>query len=130
MSDDNSNDECLTDYKFFCFNGIPKFMYISNDASKNATTDFFDMDFNLLPIRMKDPNSKIKPPKPEAFDEMKRLAMKLAKGCPHVRVDFYYINKKIYFGELTFYHNGGFGVISPKEWNKKIGDFINTNDIC
>ena len=61
---DDSNCGELTDYKFFCFNGVPKFMYISNDNSENATTDFFDMEFNRLDMRMKDPNSNVIPPKP------------------------------------------------------------------
>lgn len=53
--------ECLTDYKFFCFGGIPKIVYISKDKAENPTTDFFDMDYTHLPIRMRDPNSDVLP---------------------------------------------------------------------
>lgn len=77
---DDSNCGELTDYKFFCFNGVPKFMYISNDNSENATTDFFDMEFNHLDMRMKDPNSNVIPPKPYLFNEMKAIAEKLSQG--------------------------------------------------
>ena len=64
--------ECLTDYKFFCFGGIPKIVYISKDKAENPTTDFFDMDYTHLPIRMRDPNSDVLPEKPIRFDEMKK----------------------------------------------------------
>ena len=99
-------------------------MYISRDAEAAVTTDFFDMDFNHLPIRMKDPNSAILPPKPECFEEMQRIASVLSEGIPHVRIDFYCANSKIYFGELTFFHNGGFTGINPAEWNYKVGSWI------
>ena len=121
---DNSTDGTLTDYKFFCFNGEPKIMYISHDASENATTDFYDMDFVKLPIRMKDPNSDKVMQKPECFEEMKELARVLSKDVPFLRVDFYYINNSIYFGELTFFHNAGFVKIYPEEWNYILGDWV------
>lgn len=118
-------DRELADYKFFCFNGVPKIMYISHDNAANATTDFFDMDFKRLNIRMKDPNSDVVPSKPAKFDELKLIAEKLSKGIPFVRVDMYVINGQIYFGELTFFHNAGFTKIYPEEWEKKLGDWIN-----
>lgn len=117
----------LTDYKFFCFDGIPKVVYVSKDKAEDPHTDFFDMDWNYVPIRMRDPGSEIPPEKPECFDEMKCLAEKLSKGHPHLRVDFYQINGKVYVGELTFYHCGGFQNVSPRAWNLKMGSWINTN---
>lgn len=124
MYDENQTD-CLYDYKYFCFDGIPRIMYISNDNSVEAHTDFFDMDFNPLPIRMKDPNSTVPPNKPVQFEEMKEYATKLSKGIKHLRVDFYIINRQVYVGELTFYHNSGVGKITPEEWNYKLGSWIN-----
>lgn len=121
---DNDDGSELTDYKFFCFNGVPKFMYISKDNSENATTDFFDMEFNHLDMRMKDPNSNVIPSKPDLFDEMKAIAEKLSKGIPFVRVDLYVISGGIYFGELTFFHNAGFCSIHPDYWGKTLGDWI------
>lgn len=117
-------EENLKDYKFFCFNGAPKFMYISNDYSENATTDFFDMDFNHLEMRMKDPNSRVLPQKPHLFDEMKEIAEKLSREIPFVRVDLYVVGERIFFGELTFFHNSGFVTIHPDYWEKKLGDWI------
>lgn len=117
-------DDALVDYKWFCFNGTPKVMYISRDRGRNPRTNFYDMNFNLLPIRMVDPNSEDEIHKPSCFEEMKDLASKLSCNCPMVRVDFYMTNKQIYFGEFTFYHNGGFFSLNPIEWNKIMGDWL------
>ena len=99
-------------------------MYISRDKGENPTTDFFDMDFNHLPIRMQDPPSPITPSKPKKFDEMRRLAGILSQGIPEVRVDFYVVNDSIYFGEMTLYHCGGMITVQPHEWNVKMGNMI------
>lgn len=119
-----NGEECLTDYKWFCFNGQPKLVYISKDNATVPHTDFFDMDFNHINMRMKDSNSEILPEKPVAFEKMKELATILSQGVPHLRVDFYYINGQIYVGELTFFHNSGFCKIHPEEWNYKLGEWI------
>lgn len=123
----DESGEALTDYKFFCFNGEPRVMYISNDGAENPKTDFFDMEFNHLPIKMKDPNSEQLPLKPQSFELMKELAKKLSEGIPFLRTDFYEINGNIYVGELTLYHNAGLSKIEPSEWNLKLGNYINLN---
>ena len=61
---------------------------------------------------------------PECFDEMKRLAAVLSLGMPHVRIDFYEVNGKVYFGEYTFSHWGGLKPFEPEEWDYKIGSWI------
>lgn len=119
-----SDETVLTDYKFFCFNGVPKIMYVSKDKGEKPTTDFFDMKFNRLDMRMKDPNSKKCPSKPVCFDEMKNCAAKLSEGKSNLRVDFYIIDGKPYVGELTFFHMSGFAHIYPKTWEKTLGDWI------
>lgn len=116
--------DALTDYKFFCFNGEPKLMYVSKDTSADPRTDFFDMEYKHLPFRMADPNADEVPPRPAAFEEMKELASVLSAGIPHVRVDFYCVMGQVYVGELTFYHNAGFSQIDPEEWDRKIGEWI------
>jgi len=121
--DDGSGD-AIYDYKFFCFNGVPKIMYLSRDKSKEPRTDFFDMSYNHLNMRMRDLNADVLPEKPECFEEMKHLAAVLSKDIPHVRVDFYMVNKKIYIGEMTFFHCGGFVQVKPEEWNSTMGDWI------
>lgn len=125
MEDDSpENKGILCDYKFMCFNGEPKVMYIANDAGSIPTTDFFDMDFQHLPFYMHDPNAEITPAKPELFNEMKMLAKKLCADFPFVRIDFYLINHRIYFGEFTIIHNGGLYRTKPEEWELRLGDWI------
>jgi hypothetical protein len=121
---DESGEE-LKDYKFFCFNGEPKLLFIATDRNIGKTKfDFYDIDFNHLPFTNGHDNSTKPILKPENFDKMIDLAGKLSKGIPHVRVDFYNINGKIYFGEYTFHHWGGIIPFKPKEWDKKLGDLI------
>lgn len=114
----------LKDYKWFCFSGEPKLMYIANDRSEFPTTNFYDMDFSPVPIYMKDPPSLVEIPKPQCFEEMKRLASILSHGIPQVRVDFYEFKGHVYFGEMTFFHDGGLSLVHPKEWNLKMGEWI------
>ena len=123
----------LRDYKFFCFDGEVKALFIATErqkAGEEVKFDFFDENFNHLPIRQGHPNAKVPPEKPECFEEMKVLASRLSKGIPHVRVDFYEVNKKIYFGELTFYHFSGMMPFEPEEWDYKFGEWIKLPNIC
>lgn len=119
--------DALTDYKFFCFSGKPQLMYISKDKSENPGTDFFDMDFKNLSIKMRDENSKKLPSKPEKFYMMQNFAEKLSYVAPHLRVDFFCIDNVIFVGELTFFHMSGFQKISPEEWDYKLGEMIKLN---
>lgn len=124
--EDNKTKE-LRDYKFFCFNGTPKMLFVASDRQKpNEETkfDFYDMRFNHLPFTNGHPNSSEVIEKPKNFELMKDLARKLSQNIPHVRVDFYEINEKVYFGELTFSHWSGFVPFEPSEWDKKIGDWL------
>lgn len=117
----------LRDYKFFCFNGIPKIMFVSSERQsrkEEVKIDFFDMDYNHLPIRKGHPNAPVLPKKPEAFETMKVLAEKLSSGVPLLRVDFYEVNGKCYFGELTFSSGGGMGPFDPEEWDYRFGEWI------
>ena len=125
---DESGTE-LKDYKFFCFDGVPKYMFVAKDRNKGigeheTKFDFFDMEYNHLPITNGHPNSD--PPyfKPKNFEEMKEMAAALSKGIPQVRVDLYNINGQIYFGEMTFYHWGGMKPFEPEEWDYKFGENI------
>lgn len=117
----------LKDYKFFCFDGVAKAMFIATDRQvegEDTKFDFYDMDFIHLPFTNGHPNAKHEIKKPESFDKMKELAEKLSQGIPEVRVDFYDIDGKVYFGEMTFYHFGGFTRFEPEEWDYKFGEWI------
>lgn len=117
-------DADINDYKFFCFNGKPAIMFVATERNTDVKFDFFDMDFNHLDIYNIHPNSTKTVTKPACFEEMKDLAAKLSKGINHVRVDLYEINGKVYFGEYTFFHGGGFWPFYPEEWEQKLGSWI------
>lgn len=115
----------LKDYKFFCFNGVPKYFFIATDRSEHDTCfDFFDMDFNHLPIVQGHPNAKKEIKKPEKFEEMIEIARQLSKGLKQVRVDLYNVNGTIFFGEMTFFHFGGIVPFEPNEWDYVFGEQI------
>lgn len=117
----------LRDYKFFCFHGIPKLMFIASERqSEDQETkfDFYDMDFTHLPIINGHPNSSQEIMRPANFERMKELAAVLSEGIPHLRVDFYECNGRLYLGELTFSHWGGFVPFEPNEWDNILGSWI------
>jgi hypothetical protein len=121
----------LRDYKFFCFNGEPKIMFVGTERQvkgEEVKFDFFDMDYKHLDIKNGHPNAKLIPEKPINFEKMKELAKKLSKNIPHVRVDFYEVNGDIFFGELTFYHFSGMVPFIPEEWDYKLGEWIKLPD--
>lgn len=119
----------LKDYKFFCFDGKVKAMFVATDRYKgehNVKFDYYDEKFNHLDLRQSHPNSTnpmTLPPK--NFEQMKDIAEKLSKGLKHVRVDLYNINGQIYFGELTFFHYSGLMPFHPKEWDNIWGEWLN-----
>lgn len=117
----------LRDYKFFCFNGVAKALFIATErqkANEEVKFDFFDMNFTHIDVRQGHPNAPILPNKPETFDEMYRLAEVLSKGIPQLRVDFYEVDGKVYFGELTFSHFAGMVPFEPEIWDETFGDWI------
>ncbi len=122
MIDDSGKG--LKDYKFFCFDGVPKIMFVATDRPIDTRFDFFDMDFNHLPIKQGHPQATRPIVKPKGFEEMKKLATELSQGFPHVRVDFYDINGQIYFGEYTFFHYSGFVPFYPEEWDSILGSWL------
>ena len=124
MVPDGAKD--IEDYKFFCFDGKPEIMFIATDRSSDVKFDFFDMEFNHLDIENIHPQSGKQIEKPASFDKMKDLAAKLSAGMKFVRIDLYEIEGKIYFGEFTFFHGGGFWLFTPDEWEKKLGKLIKT----
>lgn len=115
----------IRDYKFFCFNGVPMYMYITNKGGY-IYENFYDMDFSIVDIshgfERRVPEYSV----PENFDKMKQLAAILSAGYPFIRIDFFNVNGKLYFGEFTFYDWGGMKPLSG-EWEKVLGDLIVLN---
>ena len=126
MTDGKSSD--LPDYKFFCFDGEPKYCQVIRDRRSKETIDFYDMEWNHMPFVGLNPvasNGLSPVAKPAHLDKMIEICRKLSEGNPFSRIDLYVINDKEYFGEITFYPAGGMGVFRPDEWNKRLGDLIN-----
>lgn len=117
----------LKDYKFFCFDGEPKALFVATDRGKkdeDTKFDFYDIEFNHLPFLNGHPNARVTPTKPENYDEMVDVARKLSQGMCHVRVDLYNVKGKIYFGELTFFHWSGMTPFEPIEWDYTLGEML------
>lgn len=115
----------LPDYKFFCFNGRVFCSYTMIDYTqnhKNGKLGFFDRNYNLLPYARKDfAPIEIQLPMPKNYWKMVELAEKLSQGFPHVRVDFYNLDGKIYFGEMTFTNSSGYCQFEPEEFDNILG---------
>lgn len=126
---DNHGD--LRDYKFFCFNGEPKFLKVDFNRNTNHRANYYSLTWQLLSFgeSICPPDSNIKILKPENFQLMVELAKKLSFGFPFVRVDFYNIEGEIYFGEMTLFPAAGFGHFIPDSADLKIGHLLDLSNI-
>ena len=120
---DDGTDHELTDYKFWCFSGEPKIMYITNKGEK-IYENFYDTEFNPIYINHGFPRREHEYSKPLEFELMLQLAAKLSVGIPFVRVDFFDIRGRVYFGEFTFYDWAGLQPFKDYETDIKLGDYI------
>lgn len=124
--EDSSTTE-LRDYKFFVFNGKVKAMFVASERQKKdeeTKFDFFDENYNSLQIVNGHPNSRVLPKKPLSFEKMKMFAEILGEGMPHVRIDFYEVDGKPYFGEMTFFHWSGMTPFEPEKWDRIFGSYL------
>lgn len=122
---ENASGEALVDYKVMCFEGDPKIIKVVKKWGQTPTQDFYDLSWKKLDLSESDmPVSDTYIEKPVFLDEMIDLSRKLAKGLHHIRVDWYYINGTLYFGELTFYDGAGFDRFNPRKYEKIMGDWI------
>ena len=123
----------LKDYKVLCFEGEPKIIEVhSGRFGKEHVQDLYDTNWNKLPINQISsglPNSKTPFERPAVLDEMLELSKVLSSGILHIRVDWYVIKNRLYFGELTFFDASGFDDFEPDEWNKILGDWIDLTKI-
>ncbi len=123
LLDDPSGD--LKDYKMMCFNGEMKCCLLCFERNEiGARKTFFDRQWNIMPFNRKNGDWTNDTPIPPRYDEMIKMAETLAEGFPFIRVDFYNIEGRIYFGEMTFFPNGGFEGFVPKEWDEKLGSWL------
>lgn len=137
MVDETAGDynRCgLTDYKFTCFNGVADNVMVCIDrASGDPKFYFFDKCWNLLPLNKRGLETPLdfKLPCPPVIDKMFEIAGRLSEGIPYLRVDLYYINNLIYFGETTFFPQNGFDAnllpLTEKVFGERI-DLSSVND--
>lgn len=125
---DESGTE-LKDYKFFCFNGVPKLIQVNFGRFQEPKKNMYDCAWNYVPITSHFPtDANMHIAKPNKLQEMIEYAKILSAGHPFLRVDFYSINEKIYFGELTFFPGSGFIGYEPEEWDLKMGEWMVLNE--
>lgn len=117
----------LRDYKLFCFDGVPRMTLVWSErfTKDGLKEDFYDEAWNHLNVQRHAHGNAILPiQRPKQYELIKKLAAKLSEKMPFARIDFYEINEKVYFGEITFYPASGFEEFKPEEWNLKLGEWI------
>lgn len=130
----DKNGNLPSDYRFFCFDGEPKFMMMDFGVMTEEghhkyefPRNIYDMSFNLIPVRFGRDNYDGIVEKPLNFERMIEIARVLSNPFPMCRVDLYNIDGAIYFGELTFYHGGCCQEITPEKWDLLFGSWIDLN---
>ena len=131
MEDYGQKTDDLADFKWYCFDGDPKYCQVIQDRNTEETIDFYDTDWNhqdfvgLHPVAGPIARSASHPfPCPNDLEIQILLAKKLSKGIPYARIDLYNIEGKTYFGEITFFPASGLGCFSPKEYDLILGELI------
>lgn len=115
----------LKDYKVFCFNGEPKMIDVDYNRSTKHQRNLYTPQWERINATLGYPSEESREiEKPTVLNKLLDLAKLLSHGIPHVRVDFYIINNKIYFGELTFFHGSGFEKSYPDSFDKQMGDWL------
>ena len=118
------NDGNLFDYKIFVFDGKARYIWIDSDRYSEHHRNIYDFDWNPAPFEIEFPKREKELPPPVNLEKMRVLAEKLAEGFPEVRVDFYEVDGKILFGEMTFTSGSGQEKIVPYEYDRILGDMI------
>ena len=121
---ENVNNQ-LFDYKLFCFDGKPFCAYVAQEhfSEKGSTITFYDLEWNKLNVQY-GTHEVGNMPKPKHWEEMIEIAKKLSAGFPHIRVDFFDTDKKLYVAELTLYPGGGYSKYNPESFNETMGNLF------
>ncbi len=120
----------LYDYKILVLNGKARYIWVDSDRETCHHRNIFDLEWNPAPFTWEFPKKETEPERPVNLEKMKELAEHLAGGFKEVRVDFYEVQGKVYFGELTFTHGSGQEKFDPPEWDRKLGDMFELPDPC
>lgn len=124
VAQDGTQKDSLNDYKFLCFNGEPKLLWVDMDRTTEHKRAFLDMDWNMLDVTSNRTKTDEFIPKPYGFERMIEVAKDVARDFPFVRVDFYSVNEKIYIGELTFYPWSGCVEFTPDAFDFELGSYF------
>lgn len=127
MSNENKTSDELSDYKVHCFNGEPKLILVCTErhAKSGLKEDFYNIEWRHLDMaRPKHLNSAKRQKKPKNYQKMLKISKILANNIPFSRIDFYEVEGKLYFGEITLYPASGLSGFIPKEWDTILGDWI------
>ena len=121
-----SGDLAPTDYKLMCFNGKVRcsFTVTNRFKSEGIYVNFYDEKWQPMPFERHYPRNPVETERPQNYELMVELAEKLSYGIPFVRVDFFEVDDKIYFGELTFFPGNGMEEFEPFEWDRILGDWL------
>ena len=124
-------DDRIIDYKFYCFNGEPKFLYCGQGLTidHSLKIDFFDMDWEVMPFYRTDYHRLGQIEKPKQFEKMKEIAHTLSRGVPFVRIDLFEVDGDVYFSEFTLCPASGFMPFEPEEYDEIVGNWLNLDGI-
>lgn len=115
----------LKDYKVFCFHGTAELIQVDIGRFVNHRRNLYSRNWERINAALEYPAApEITIDKPERLSQMIQIAEKLSKGIPFLRVDFYSIESHLFFGELTFYSESGFGKFYPEQYERILGEKI------
>lgn len=116
--------ETMYEYNFYCYSGVPRLVGIIENKTGCSRWNMFDLDLNLLERKYKMPALSEPIVKPAQFEKMVEYASKLSQEFPFVRVDLFYTNNRVYFGEMTFYPLAGLDQIRPESFDLFLGSYL------
>lgn len=122
IEDQYNQFDGINDYKFLCFNGEAKYIILDVDRFVDHKRNIYDVEWNFINVSTDKPNLNNSVLKPDGLDEMLNIANTLAEDFPFVRVDLYWVNNRVYFGELTFYPWSGYVQFEPDEFDFILGE--------
>ena len=125
----DDNGDIPMDYKVFCFAGRALFTQVDHDRFTNHTRAFYDRSWNKMKFSIGFPESNVLLPRPLEFDRMVNVSEKLARDLPFVRVDFLLAGNRPYINELTLYPGNGMEKFTHAEWDRKLGDLVELDDL-
>ena len=125
LEDPDNADGSIDDFKFMCFNGMFKCLWIDKGRYSDHHRGFWGENLNFLEGVYSDHDTFTVPPSlPSNITEMVKVAEKLSEDFPYARVDLYNIQGRIVFGEITFYPWSGYVRFTPDEFDYQLGAYF------